>query len=203
MIIQRGNDPGPFSQHRQYVTHLRELFRRRCAYCLTPDDRLGGEEAMKVDHFQPESRYQHLRLVWTNLYYCCDVCNNRKSNFPTPQEEAAGERFVDPCLEDPDHHFQLVRESAMGDFCRVISLTRPAEYEVKRLQFNRRPFLRDFWRELHARERTLQSRRGHILELRSFLSENDADSTPLLSDFQQELARIDALWPFPRIEVNE
>jgi hypothetical protein len=86
MIIDRGEDPGPFSQPRDYVTHLRGRFRRRCAYCLTPDDRLGGEEGMKVDHFLPESRHADLRLAWSNLYYCCDVCNNRKSNFPTPDE---------------------------------------------------------------------------------------------------------------------
>ncbi|MDA1232217.1 MAG: HNH endonuclease, partial [Planctomycetota bacterium] len=77
MIIEKGDDPGPFSTPRNYVSYLRECFRRRCAYCLAPDDRLGGEEGMKVDHFMPESRYKHLRLAWTNLYYSCDVCNNR------------------------------------------------------------------------------------------------------------------------------
>src|SRR5580698_6290867 len=111
MRIERGTDPGPYTKARDYVIHLRQLFRHRCAYCLTPDDRLGGEEGMKVDHFHPESRRPELRLAWANLYYCCDVCNNRKSNYPTDIETARGERFVDPCAEDPDEHFRMVRDA--------------------------------------------------------------------------------------------
>lgn len=76
MRIRRGEDPGPFSRPRDYVTCLRARFRHRCAYCLTPDDKLGGEEGMKVDHFHPESKHPDLKLAWANLYYSCDVCNN-------------------------------------------------------------------------------------------------------------------------------
>ena len=121
MIIDRGADPGPFSKPRDYVSHLREVFRRRCAYCLTPDSRCQGEEGMKLDHFMPESRHPDLRLAWTNLYYCCDVCNNRKSNCPTPAEIANGERFVDPCIEDPDDHFRLIKEPLTGDFNSIVA----------------------------------------------------------------------------------
>jgi len=171
MIVQRGEGPGRFPQHRQYVSYLREVFRRRCAYCLTPDDRLGGEEGMKVDHFAPESRFPNLILSWDNLYYCCDVCNNRKSNFPTEAEAALGQRFIDPCTEDPDNHFCLARDK--NDDCKVVSLSISAEYEVKRLQFNRRPFLRDFWRELVVMERDWQHRKQLVLELSSKASDDE------------------------------
>lgn len=198
MIIERGEDPGPFPQPRAYVTHLRELFRRRCAYCLTPDDKLGGEEAMKVDHFIPQSRDSELILAWSNLYYCCDVCNNRKSNFPNDNELAAGERFVDPCVEDPDEHFRLVYEPKTGDFCKVVGLSRPAKYEVRRLQFNRRRFLQDFWRELNHGERRWNTRREIVLGLQSKLDRLDPDNDFLLAECEQELAAIRDRWPFPR-----
>jgi uncharacterized protein (TIGR02646 family) len=198
MIIDRGEDPGPFSQPRDYVTHLRGRFRRRCAYCLTPDDRLGGEEGMKVDHFLPESRHADLRLAWSNLYYCCDVCNNRKSNFPTPDESISGKRFVDPCSDDPDDHFRLVKDPTTDDFCRVAWLSVPAEYEVKRLQFNRRRFLRDYWRELSANERSWSARRQHVLDLRLVLHENDEAASLLLTECDSGLDPVRTRWPFPR-----
>ena len=197
MIVQRGDDPGPFSQHREYVGYLRKVFSRHCAYCLTPDDRLGGEEGMKVDHFTPESRHRELRLAWVNLYYCCDVCNNRKSNFPTDSEIASGKRFVDPCAEDPDNHFCLAKDES--DFCKVVSLSIAAEYEVKRLQFNRRPFLRDFWRELSAMERNWQLNKKRVLELSFNLNHNE-NVTWLLDECDRQLSAIRERWPFPRSE---
>ena len=90
MIVVRGEDPGPFSRHREYVTYLQIVFNYRCAYCLTPDSRLGGLEAMKVEHLRPASRHPHLKLAWINLYYSCDVCNNRKSDHPRANEEEQG-----------------------------------------------------------------------------------------------------------------
>lgn len=198
MIIQRSGDPGPFSHHRQYVRYLREVFQRRCAYCLTPDDKLGGEEGMKVDHFAPESRHPELRLAWSNLYYCCDVCNNRKGNFPSDAEIASGSRFVDPCHEDPDDHFCLLQDSTTGDYCMVRWLSRAAEYEVKRLQFNRRRFLRDYWRELNANEREWQLKKQRVLELNSSI-ERDENVMWLLDDCDRNLATVRKNWPFPRV----
>ncbi len=203
MIIDRGDSPGPFSQPRDYISLLREVFRRRCAYCMTPDDRLGGEEGMKVDHFMPESRHAEMRLAWTNLYYCCDVCNNRKSNYPTHAEIDNGTRFVDPCIEDPDHHFRLTKEPLTGDFCFVASLSLPAEYEVQRLQFNRRPFLRDFWRELSSEERNCNAQRNLVIELCSEGNHEFEDAHWLLAECDRRLGNVRDLWPFPREDSPE
>ena len=165
MKIERRSDPGPFSKHSDYKQHLRLLFRCRCAYCLTPDDRLGGEEAMTVDHFKPVARYKDLKLTWSNLYYACIVCNSHyKKDFPSPEEEAAGKRFVDPCSEDPDDHFRLVPDPDTGDLCRVRPLSESvlADYTIYRLKFNQRRFLRDFWREIHQEERQCLKRKREI-----------------------------------------
>jgi hypothetical protein len=132
---------------------------------LAPDDRLGGEEGMTVDHFKPVAigRYPHLRLAWSNLYYACSICNSHyKRDYPKPEEEAEGKRFVDPCEEDPDDHFRLVCDSNMDEPCRVHPLSASAEYTTFRLKFNYRKALRDFWRSLHHEELRLLAREDEI-----------------------------------------
>ena len=199
-MVVRGEDPGPFSRHREYVTFLQVAFNYRCAYCLTPDCRLGGLEAMKVDHFRPESRCQELRLAWINLYYSCDVCNNRKSDHPRANEEVLGWQFVDICQEDPDDHFQLALDSATGDYCLVTHLTEAAEYTIYRLHFNRRPFLRDFWREIHACERRMLGQLESAVVLRNQIGATDPDATQLITELEHQLDQIRALRPFPLVE---
>jgi uncharacterized protein (TIGR02646 family) len=212
MRIERGPEPGPFRDSARYKSHLRPLFRCRCAYCLMPDDRLGGEESMTVDHFKPERWYPRLRVSWSNLYYACSVCNSHyKKDHPTPDEEAEGKRFVDPCLEDPDDHFRLVRDPVTGDLCRVVSVSSaPAEYAIFRLKLNRRKFLRDFWRSLHHRELNLLKKQDEIrqrledcTQLIQLHGLND-ELRRLRTDYQTRLkaafAELDSVWflrPFP------
>jgi uncharacterized protein (TIGR02646 family) len=163
MRIHRGQSPGSFSTHTEYKAHLRPLFRGRCAYCLTPDDRLGGMESMTVDHFWPRDRYPDLLLSWENLYYSCGVCNEHyKKNHPSEREEAAGFRFVDPCQDDPDEHFRLIVDPRTGERCVVRPLSPAAEYSSRILRLNSRPFLRDFWRELDSFRSRLEKRRAEI-----------------------------------------
>ncbi len=217
MKIERGNDPGPFSKPSAYKPHLRPVFRCRCAYCLTRDERLGGEEAMTVDHFKPESRYPNLRLAWSNLYYACAVCNSHwKKDHPWPDEEAEGKRFVDSCDEDPDEHFRMVRDANTGDFCNVQPRSDAASYTVECLGFNRRKFLRDFWRNIDHDERRLKSR---ITEIREYCVECDElarklssvlQVTPIrarlesmLQELEGSLRHVTAQRPFPLEEEPE
>jgi len=211
MRIERGPDPGPFSDPAGYRPHLRPLFRCRCAYCLMPDDRLGGEEGMTVDHFKPQRRYPALRLSWSNLYYACSICNSHyKKDCPTPEEEARGERFVDPCKEDPDEHFRLVRDPDTGDRCRVHPLSPTAQYVIFRLKLNARKSLRDFWRLLDQEESRLLGRQNEIRQrledcwqtIRRCGSSQElqglrTDYESQLSASQRELDTVRLLRPFP------
>jgi uncharacterized protein (TIGR02646 family) len=173
MRILRGPDPGPFKKHGEYKPYLQPLFRERCAYCLTPDKLNGGLEGMTVDHFLDQKRYPKLRLAWTNLYYSCVVCNSHyKKDYPTEEEEKAGFRFVDPCKEDPDDHFCMVRDPKTGELCQVRGLSGLANYTIRRLHLNSRRVLRDFWRELEH------------LEIREMTRINEIDR--LLGDLEAE-----------------
>jgi len=161
---------------------------------------------MQVDHFHPESRHPELSLAWSNLYYSCAVCNNRKSNFPTPVESARGERFVDPCVEDLDAQFTLTRDPETGDFCRVVGRSTPAGYSIRRLQFNTRPFLQNYWRELDAAERQWISLRQTITELQASIATPSPEADILLAQCEDKLAAIRKRWPFPKertIDPNE
>lgn len=197
MKIARGHDPGPYADYRDYKPHLRPIFRARCAYCLVPDDRLGGMEGMTVDHFLPQDRYVHLLKDWSNLYYCCAVCNSHyKKNRPTLAEEADGLGFIDPCRQDPEMHFWLVPEPKTGLHCVVRGRTKKARFVVTVLRLNWRPFLRDYWRDLDlldgAARRNLKTVDGLLRSTRKRLKKapGDADLDTALRYLEQEKDRI-------------
>jgi uncharacterized protein (TIGR02646 family) len=154
MKIQRPDDPAPGSKYAQYKPHLQPLFRYRCAYCQTHEKWRGGLEGMTVDHFRPRDRYQHLLHEWSNLYYSCTACNcYYKKDHPTEAEEASGDRFVDPCQDDPDDHFRLVRCPKTNHLCCIRALSDAGRFTLKILKLHVRSQLRDYWRELEMEER--------------------------------------------------
>lgn len=208
MRVRRGRDPGPFSDHSAYKPHLREPFFCRCAYCRTPDSRLGGLEGMTVDHFWPLDRYGHLRTVWTNLYYACFVCNSHyKREHPTEEEEQAGERFVNPCTMDPDKHFRLEWDASASRFA-VGTSTSAGRFTVRTLGFNVRPFLRDWWLELRRlqveEERLLADIQSNIGIAQHLDPVGQARVSTLLRSLKEQeaacqsrLNEIQEQWPFP------
>jgi len=210
MRILRGKDPGPFQKHGDYKPHLQPLFRERCAYCITPDTRNGGLEGMTVDHFLDQKRHPELRLTWANLYYSCVVCNSHyKKDYPTEAEEKAGLRFVDPCKEDPDEHFRMVRDRNTKELCQVHGLTVAANYTIRRLHLNTRKALRDFWRELEQIEKKEELRISQIDKLMGQVdSRVPKGFTSTINSIRQDyeltketclgrLASIRSLRPFP------
>lgn len=53
---------------------------RKCAYCETVES---PGFVMQVDHYRPRDLYAWLTWEWTNLLFCCQQCNRKKSNqFP-------------------------------------------------------------------------------------------------------------------------
>lgn len=74
---KRGQDPGPFADYRSYKPYLQKLFRNKCVYCRVADG-IKGSEGFGVDHYLPRSKYPHLGVTWSNLFYACNVCNTWK-----------------------------------------------------------------------------------------------------------------------------
>lgn len=139
MIFQRSDTVPQLSRYQDYRPYLRIDFQHRCAYCLTPEHYFLDGEAGEIDHHRPlhppealGKDFSHLANAYGNLYWSCPRCNLYKGNaWPTDEEYARGERFLDPCAEDHDAHWEthpdgtLTAATATGGYTiRVLRLDR-------------------------------------------------------------------------------
>lgn len=76
---------------RATLTHWTD---ERCAYC---DGWLGVESRSTIDHFKSKSWFPELAYSWTNLFPCCDNCQQQK-----PEEHDRG--LLKP--DHPDYRFE-------------------------------------------------------------------------------------------------
>ncbi len=95
------------NNYAKYRSYIREDFNECCAYCLRYEIFAGGEESFELDHYKPRSKYPELVHQYTNIYYSCHVCNQRKwSHWPSDELDSKGYRFVDTCKENFSTHFE-------------------------------------------------------------------------------------------------
>lgn len=126
---------GDYTKFRPFV---REDFSECCAYCLLHEFMAGGERNFELDHFRPKSLPQFAALLkdFYNLYYCCHVCNNLKSNlWPSAEALEMGSGFVDLCRDAFSTHF-VEEESGYWR-----PLTPAGEYTEDKLNLNSRHLL--------------------------------------------------------------
>ena len=149
-------DGKPYASYRDC---LRLDFSFRCAHCLIDEADYQGPDSFEVDHFQPKSRFPSLERTYANLHYCCLLCNRKKSDrWPSPEEEAKGERFVDPCAEDWEKHVEFQEDGS------VRPLTPAGEYSVRAIRLDRDQLRR------HRRDRPGEySNRAALRQVRSKL----------------------------------
>lgn len=161
--VVREQKPPELSDYRRYKRYLRLDFRYRCAYCNIPERRNGPSRNYAVDHFRPKSRpeFAHLRTAYSNLYYVCFACNDYKGNhWPSPGENALGERFLDPCEDDFMEHLVVADDGSLTP------LTPVARYFARRLNLNRETLC--LWRaEMASNRSTLHEIEQMIEEMRS------------------------------------
>ena len=211
MRIIRNADPGPFNEHGKYKPYLQRLFRDRCAYCLSHEDHMGRFDAMEVDHFRPKARreFAHLRLAWTNLYYCCRRCNQHKSSkWPNADELEQGLRFVDPCEEDPDEHFRLTHDESGNEDGKIASETPAGRYSIAKIRLNRRQLI-DIRLDIAREERDVRKDLDWIYQIISRLGTGaqSSSSIAMLEELRKQkskkLENRQALRPFPLAEKTE
>lgn len=130
MIFSRSVPPRVYADYTRYRPLLRADFRYRCAYCLMHEFHLGGEAGCDIDHHRPRNGPRarpDLVNVYENLYWCCRECNQNKGDeWPTPEQYAAGRRFLDPCREEDDHdlHWRTLPDGSLEP------LTPAGEYTI-------------------------------------------------------------------------
>jgi len=148
VIFRRSPDVPSLSDYRQYRDpYLRPDFRFRCAYCLTHEFYFLQGDGGEIDHHRPLHAEGHdfsaLKNVYGNLYWACGQCNREKGNhWPGDAEYAAGFRFLDPCAEDHDDHWEahadgtLAAKTDTGRFTiQFLRLDRRRLTELRRLLY--------------------------------------------------------------------
>ena len=89
--------PPTYSDFRSYKPFLRIEFRGQCVYCRLPDG-IKGIDNFGVDHYKPKSHYSELKATYSNLFYACNCCNRRKSDYwPTSEDLTVGRFIPNPC----------------------------------------------------------------------------------------------------------
>jgi len=146
VIFRRSADVPQLNDYRRYRdTYLRPDFQYRCAYCLTHEFYFLQGDGGEIDHFRPlhaaEHDFSRLKNEYSNLYWTCGQCNTEKGNvWPAEAEYAEGYRFLDPCIEDHDDHWEthadgtVTAKTNTGHFTiQFIRLNRKRLIELRRL----------------------------------------------------------------------
>ena len=74
-----------------------------------------GSAAAALAKHEQEKMSRRANL-YNNLYWTCAECNQNKGDtWPSPSEEARGERFLDPCRaeDDGDGHITVVENGTV------------------------------------------------------------------------------------------
>lgn len=155
MIFQRSPNVPPLSDYRDYRDrYLRPDFQHRCAYCLIHEQFFLEEGGGEIDHHRPlnppaevQQDFKRLKNVYSNLYWTCGKCNSEKGNtWPTEEQYRANVRFLDPCLEDHQEHWDVQDDGTLA------ATTRTGQYTIRHIRLNRR-FLVTMRRRFHEKRR--------------------------------------------------
>lgn len=125
----------PLKPHkpRACLDELRRDFLDRCAYCMR---RMDDSKTMEVDHFNPNQKKDRIQL-YQNLFLSDRRCNGTKSNtWPTKEELARGERFLD-CCQEIDYGGTIFEDPQTHE---LIGTTPAARYHIEHIGLNH-PFL--------------------------------------------------------------
>jgi uncharacterized protein (TIGR02646 family) len=183
---KRRSDPGPFSDHRSYKSHLQSMFHHKCVYCRIPDG-LKGDESFGVDHYLPKTKFPHLAVTWSNLFYACNVCNTWKG-----ESVSTPELFLpNPCEHRMADHLQYQEDADVETY------TAHGEWLAELLHLAERRALREFI--LSALGEFLRTRSELVSDLTAYEARlDDAEDEKETGSFQaaihettEELARVD------------
>jgi hypothetical protein len=135
---------GGHYDYTHYRAAIAEDCKFRCVYCDLHEDKIGGREAMEMDHFRPwqktfgaanERRFEHLRNEPTNLVHSCGVCNGYKRAFwpsEDPEVNYDNEKgWIEPFDECRADFFNVEQDGTL------VARKAPGSYTIKKLRLDR------------------------------------------------------------------
>jgi hypothetical protein len=137
--IKRRNPPSSIRKNKKHfrsdaLPSLLADFGRRCAYCLSHSECVGGDNAFEIDHFRPTSKGGSY-TNYQNLFLACRQCNKHKLNFwPDDDERKMRARFLN-CTEESDYN-ELLFENSQSQIVPHLD-SKPAIYHCRILKLNR------------------------------------------------------------------
>ncbi len=102
----RTQTPPVYKNYGSYKPYLRKEFSRKCIYCCTPDS-MRGESSSGADHYRPQKYFPHLSVVYSNLFYCCNACNSRKSSHWPGHGKHPSFFIPNPCDHEMFRHLRF------------------------------------------------------------------------------------------------
>jgi len=149
VIFRRSVNVPRFSDYHLYRDpYLRPDFQYRCAYCLTHEFYFLQGDGGEIDHHRPLHAafydFSSLKNTYSNLYWTCSQCNSEKGNlWPTDAEYSEGFRFLNPCAEDHNDHWDthpdgtVTAKTSIGRYTiRFIRLDRRRLTHLRRIVFS-------------------------------------------------------------------
>ena len=138
MIFRRSSEVPEQNEYESYRPWLRQDFEFRCAYCLRHEFFFGGGEAGEIDHFRPRHLFPSRVNEYRNLYWSCRKCNAVKgAKWPSEAQMERGLRFLDPCVEGHEDHWQTQADGVLTAFTPV------GRYTIRQIRLDR-PTLTQF-----------------------------------------------------------
>lgn len=181
-IIEREHKPVPgkgANGWRAFKPCLRYEFGFTCIYCRLRETDFGfrPQAQFAVDHMQPQSKFPDRANNYDNCYYACGYCNSSKGDScPSPEEEARGFRFFDPCTDVAVEHFALD-----GDSIVALRESTIAQYTLEEVRnINKEHTTK-------ARRRRVMERIGQLIEWRRRLREASIDLPGRFDEFLGEI----------------
>jgi uncharacterized protein (TIGR02646 family) len=206
MLWRKISKTTPLQQrpYKEWKMELSQEALHSCVYCCVHESYFGGIRNYHVEHYKPKSKFAELQNDYSNLFYCCAICNVFKGNdwidLPADQNSYSAPFYPNPSLTD---YAGLL--SVDGTSKRVLSAFVTGKYLIERLYLNRPQLI--IARRAHEVRKSLQTTSSDLAALSSKLG-NGLDSNTaikvigLLDRALQIIALMDTAVPYETAETR-
>jgi hypothetical protein len=187
-IHVRRERPPHFSRYQRYKPFLQREFERKCVYCRMPDS-MKGYESFSVDHYRPKRPFALLSTSYSNLFYCCKPCNDRKGRYWPSKARERMEFIPNPCDHVMFSHLRYVAANVAAKSvagAKAVEILDLNEDECTRF----RAFILDSLEVHEAKRNDLVRARDELKAARDAGTFASADVDAALARLERDLVKV-------------